>query len=513
MAETDLKLCRVHFDPATGLLWRWDGLLFRPLLDPFVSFYGANHVGLGGYPADATNGLGVQATNIVFDNEGNSVRALFNKAAAGDDASFGFETGYSARALIGLLGDDDFHFKVSPDGSTYYEAIVIDRNTGAVTFPVGVLSASPNNVNLLINGDHVVSQAVLDTAVTGIGAAGGVATYVTDQWQILAKGSLRVSGQRISSLSLPGFLYALRTTVTTAQASLGSGDYLQISQPIEGLHTARLGFGASGAKAIGIGFYIRSSITGTFALELTNSARNRSICKLLTIAAANTWTWVSFSGASSISGDTSGSWLVTNGVGLRLGITLCAGSGLQGTADAWSGADVMTTSAQTNFAATGSATFDITAAAMFMGDALLAEANAGFNLRPFAEEYALCQRYWEKSYNYSTAVGAASILGNGLLIASGALAGSTAGNVGGANITPSAANKRTQPALTLYDYDGTANAVRVFPADAKRAGVTTVFNTTEKSNFQYLSFDNSSATAISAGNVLSYNWTSNARLA
>ncbi|MEE8579231.1 MAG: carbohydrate-binding protein, partial [Hyphomicrobium sp.] len=34
-----------------------------------------------------------------------------------------------------LAGDDDFRFKVSPDGSAWREAIVINRSTGVVTFP------------------------------------------------------------------------------------------------------------------------------------------------------------------------------------------------------------------------------------------------------------------------------------------------------------------------------------------------------------------------------------------
>lgn len=35
-----------------------------------------------------------------------------NKAAAGNDAAFAFKTGLSVRALIGLLGNDNFSFKV-----------------------------------------------------------------------------------------------------------------------------------------------------------------------------------------------------------------------------------------------------------------------------------------------------------------------------------------------------------------------------------------------------------------
>jgi hypothetical protein len=70
------------------------------------------------------------------------------KAAAGNDAAFAFKTGFSARALIGLLGNDDFSFKVSPDGSAFFDAIRIDRASGRVELPQPTvlpgLSAAPS---------------------------------------------------------------------------------------------------------------------------------------------------------------------------------------------------------------------------------------------------------------------------------------------------------------------------------------------------------------------------------
>jgi hypothetical protein len=84
-------------------------------------------LGLGGATADAWNRLSVNAPAVLLNNAGSSIEATVNKAAAGNDASFAFKTGFSARALIGLLGSDDFSFKVSPDGSAYFDAILIDR--------------------------------------------------------------------------------------------------------------------------------------------------------------------------------------------------------------------------------------------------------------------------------------------------------------------------------------------------------------------------------------------------
>ena len=64
--------------------------------------------------------LSINTPAVLLNNAGAGIEATVNKAAAGNDAAFAFKTGFSARALIGLLGSDDFSFKVSPDGSTYH---------------------------------------------------------------------------------------------------------------------------------------------------------------------------------------------------------------------------------------------------------------------------------------------------------------------------------------------------------------------------------------------------------
>jgi hypothetical protein len=107
----------------------------------------AQLLGLGGATADSYNRVSVNAPALLFNNAGAGIEATVNKAAAGNDAAFAFKTGFSARALIGLLGNDDFGFKVSPDGSTFFDAIRIDRTSGQVELPQPTilpgLSAAP----------------------------------------------------------------------------------------------------------------------------------------------------------------------------------------------------------------------------------------------------------------------------------------------------------------------------------------------------------------------------------
>lgn len=90
----------------------------------------AQLLGLGGATADSYNRMSINTPAVLLNNAGAGIEATVNKAAPANDAAFAFKTGFSARALIGLLGNDDFSFKVSPDGSAFYDAIRIDRTSG-----------------------------------------------------------------------------------------------------------------------------------------------------------------------------------------------------------------------------------------------------------------------------------------------------------------------------------------------------------------------------------------------
>ena len=88
--------------------------------------------------ADAGNRLALAAPASLFSHEGAGHRLKINKATVGDTASVLFQTDWSGRAEFGLAGDDDFHIKVSADGSSFTEAMVVNRTTGKASFPAGV---------------------------------------------------------------------------------------------------------------------------------------------------------------------------------------------------------------------------------------------------------------------------------------------------------------------------------------------------------------------------------------
>lgn len=129
-----------------SLLSVWDGATWT--VASSGSSGGTNPVPLVGVnaTADTTNRLSINSPASLFNHEGSGHQQKINKAAVGDTASQLYQTNFSGRAEIGLTGDDNFHFKVSPDGTTFHESIVIDNDDGRVTFP-----NSPVATNLFFN--------------------------------------------------------------------------------------------------------------------------------------------------------------------------------------------------------------------------------------------------------------------------------------------------------------------------------------------------------------------------
>jgi hypothetical protein len=94
--------------------------------------------------ADTTNRLALSSPASLFNHAGAGHQQKINKATTSDTASQLFQTGFSGRAEVGLTGDDNFHFKVSADGSTWRDALVIPAATGTPRVPAITVSALPS---------------------------------------------------------------------------------------------------------------------------------------------------------------------------------------------------------------------------------------------------------------------------------------------------------------------------------------------------------------------------------
>jgi hypothetical protein len=208
--------------------------------------------------------------------------------------------------------------------------------------------------------------------------------FSCDRWQTRIVGGGVVSAQR-STIVPSGFTNSQSLTVTTADASIASTDDYKVGQFIEGFNSADLGWGAAGAQAVTLSFWVRSSVTGTYAVSLQNNAENRSYPATYAISAANTWEQKTIT----VPGDTSGTWLTDTGIGVRVTWNLGSGSSFNGTANAWNAADSRNVSGQTNWIATSGATFYITGVQLEAGSVA-----TPFERRDYGRELIMCQRYY-----------------------------------------------------------------------------------------------------------------------
>jgi hypothetical protein len=120
----------------------------------------SNLPGVGiGTPLDPSNPLSVYGTNALFAS-GSDIRVKLNKAASANTASFLFQDAWSGRAEIGLTGDDNFHFKVSPDGSTWHDALDIEATTGYIG--IGTTNPAAPLVSCLLNIDYNKWRLICD---------------------------------------------------------------------------------------------------------------------------------------------------------------------------------------------------------------------------------------------------------------------------------------------------------------------------------------------------------------
>ena len=159
-----------------------------------------------------------------------------------------------------------------------------------------------------------------------------------------------------------------------------------IGQNIEGFNVADLGWGSASARTVTVSFWVRSSLTGLFGGSFVNSAFNRSYPFSYTISAANTWEYKTIV----VAGDTSGTWVTDNGVGIRVIFSLGAGSSYSGTAGAWSGSYLPSATGATSVVGTNGATFYITGVQLEAGTVA-----TPFERRSYGQELALCQRYFQ----------------------------------------------------------------------------------------------------------------------
>ena len=259
-------------------------------------------------------------------------------------------------------------------------------NSDLMTTSDGVSSAGVYGLkNRLINGSMSISQGAAGATITPAVTSAYATNYPVDRFQVIVGAASKLTTAQ-SSVAATGFNFS--TLITSSSAyTVGAGEVFVIRQNIEGFNTADLGWGAAGAAAVTLSFWVRSSLTGTFGGSLQNSASTRSYPFTYTISSANTWELKSVT----IAGDTTGTWIgATNGIGLRVNFGLGVGSTYSGTAGAWAGSDYDSATGATSVVGTNGATFYLTGVMLEKGSTA-----TSYDYRSYGTELQLCQRYYE----------------------------------------------------------------------------------------------------------------------
>jgi len=235
--------------------------------------------------------------------------------------------------------------------------------------------------NRLINSAMVIDQRNAGASVTPTSGQ-----YLVDRWSADLTQASKYSAQQNAGAVTPpvGFINYLGATSLSAYAVL-AGDYFVLQQRIEGLNITDLAWGTANAKTVTMSFQVYSSLTGTFGGSLLNSANTQCYPFSYSIPVANTWTTISVT----ITGSTSGTWLTTNGIGIKVIFSLGSGSSMSGTAGAWTGSVYLSATGATSVVGTNGATFYITGVQLEKGSTA-----TSFDYRPYGTELALCQRYY-----------------------------------------------------------------------------------------------------------------------
>lgn len=364
------------------------------------------------------------------------------------------------------------------------------------------IPSSPRN--LAINGALDFWQEKAGTTTT-VNTATATSGYAADMFQYFSGGSTvkNYSVQRstnIPSLSQSGFqsIYSYQYTQIGAISSFAASDYMEpIRYNMEGLDFAKIT-----GKSITVGFWFFASVAGIYNVSFSNFLFTRAYATTFSVTGANTWQFVSISipldpTLGSYSYDNTASFVVTIG-------------GLGGSSFQTSSLNQWYSTATSQFVATTATNWMATAGAIIrMAQFSIIEGPLGFSSTGFAragdtvqEELAMCQRYYEKSYDIETIPGTAAAQSGMLVVPQATIAnGSTV-----VNLTYRVTKRVGNPAV-VYGYQGNTGRISNNSGIDQAAGSGTV-NFNGSSGFRVY---NNSGGSVTVGEAL-FHWVGDARL-
>jgi hypothetical protein len=285
-----------------------------------------------------------------------------------------------------------------------FGTIQAEKMTTESGYSLGAGNASSFK-NRIINGGMVVNQ--YNRGTFNVSSGGALSTdYPADRFSFYKDQTGATIAASNSSTAPTGFTNSVLWSVTTG-ASAGTADQCFIAQQIEGYNWADLAWGTASAKPVIFSFWVNTSVTGTYGVSFSNSAATQVFVGTYTVNSANTWEQKTIA----ITGSTSGTWLTTTGIGLRIRFDMGSGTSFEtATPNTWQGSYDSTVSGRANLTGTTGATFYLTGVQMEVGTVA-----TSFDYRSYGTELALCQRYyWQTDnevymYGYGTTPGANAI--------------------------------------------------------------------------------------------------------
>jgi hypothetical protein len=307
---------------------------------------------------------------------------------------------YGTSEVVFNDGGLDYDFRV--EGDTKANLLLVDASADSVSIDGGFsvtgdatlasINGGPlaGSRNRIINGDMRIDQRNGGASVTVDSSA---LTYAVDRWAGFGMATAGVFTLNRSTTAPSNFTNSLAAVCTTADGTIAASDRYCIDHRTEGFNVADFGFGSAAARTITLSFWVQSSLTGTYCVALINSAVDRSYVAEYTINTADTWEYKTIT----VAGNTSGTWLSDNGIGIAVRFTLAAGTTFQTTANAWAAGNFNATANQVNWMSSSSSrTFRITGVQLEPGSVATL-----FERRSYGQELALCQRYhWRNANAY-----------------------------------------------------------------------------------------------------------------
>jgi hypothetical protein len=281
------------------------------------------------------------------------------------------------------------------------------KDLATVVQPV-IWSARLRSYNALGNPTFDVDQ--INGSVIGAQTSG----KTIDRWFVNKVGTMAISAGRANSTAgdevlVPGTNFRIslgyhRIQLTTAQTTLAAGDNIYMYQRVEGSRFRELSMDVHST-----GILVRSSVANLkFCISFRDAPATKSLVKLCTLGAANTWTLIQLPNLPIWAAG--GNWSSVPGVvGLIYNICLASGSTfLASAADVWQNGDFLGVAGMDNFASKAvNSTFDIAFCQHESGPLCSTPIDL-----PFNENLDQCLRYFTKSYHYTSVPGVVTAPGN-----------------------------------------------------------------------------------------------------